>query len=83
MILLARVRDAIAEKGYCVGNVDATVIAQKPKLAPHIPTMKSRIAEVLGVASDRINVKATTDERLGFTGSEDGIAAHAVCLLNE
>lgn len=83
MILLSRVRDAIEAKGYSVGNVDATVLAQKPKLAPHIPAMKERIACVLGVDPDRINVKATTEERLGFTGKEEGIAAHAVCLLNE
>ena len=83
MILLARVRDAIEKKGYSVGNLDATVLAQKPKLAPHIPVMKERIASVLGVDPDRVNVKATTEERLGFTGSEEGIAAHAVCLLHE
>ena len=83
MILLARVRTAIEEKGYGVGNVDCTILAQKPKLAPHIPLMKQRIADVLGVDPDRVNVKATTEERLGFTGAEAGIAAHAVCLLQE
>lgn len=83
MILLNRVRCAIEEKGYSVGNVDCTVLAQKPKLAPYIPQMKAGIAEVLRVSPDRINVKATTEERLGFTGVEQGIAAHAVCLLNE
>ena len=82
MILLDRVRQAIEEKGYQVGNVDCTILAQKPKLAPHIPLMKQRIAEVLRVDPDRVNVKATTEERLGFTGAEEGIAAHAVCLLN-
>ena len=81
MILLARVRQAIEEKGYAVENVDSTILAQKPKLAPHIPAMKLRIAEVLGLELDQVNVKATTEERLGFTGSEQGIAAHAVCLL--
>ena len=83
MILLDRVRRAIWEKGYTVGNVDCTVLAQKPRLAPYISQMKTRIAQVLRVDPDRVNVKATTEERLGFTGSEQGIAAHAVCLLNE
>ena len=81
MILLSRVVTAIREKGYEVGNVDATVLAQKPKLAPHIPVMKTRVAAVLGVDEDQVNIKATTEERLGFTGKEEGIAAHAVCLL--
>ena len=81
MILLDRVRQAIGEKGYTVGNVDCTILAQKPKLAPFIPQMKQRIAEVLRVDPDQVNVKATTEERLGFTGAEEGIAAHAVCLL--
>jgi len=83
MILLDRVRQTIGGKGYTVGNIDCTVLAQKPKLAPFIPQMKARIAQVLRVDPDRINVKATTEERLGFTGLEQGIAAHAVCLLNE
>ena len=83
MILLDQVRRAIWEKGYTVGNVDCTVLAQKPRLAPYISQMKTRIAQVLRVDPDQVNVKATTEERLGFTGSEQGIAAHAVCLLNE
>lgn len=81
LILLQEVVHRIGEKGYSVGNVDATVIAQKPKLAPHIPQMVQNIARVLGVAEDAVNVKATTEEKLGFTGREEGIAAHAVCLL--
>ena len=81
LILLARVRDAIEEKGYKVGNVDATVLAQRPKLAPFIPAMRVAIASTLQIDFDQVNVKATTEERLGFTGSEEGIAAHAVCLL--
>ncbi len=81
MILLDRVRVAVSEKGYRVGNVDCTILAQKPKLAPYIPKMKIRIAEVLHVDPDQVNVKATTEERLGFTGREEGIAAHAVCIL--
>lgn len=83
MALLGEVRLAIGRKGYTVGNVDATVLAQKPKLAPYIPAMKSRIAQVLHADPDQINIKATTEERLGFTGREEGIAAHAVCLLEE
>ena len=81
LVLLQEVVRRITEKGYSVGNVDATVIAQKPKLAPHIPQMAQNIARVLGVAEDAVNVKATTEEKLGFTGREEGIAAHAVCLL--
>ena len=68
-------------KGYVVGNVDATIVAQAPKMAPHIDTMRERIAEDLGVALDQVNVKATTTEKLGFTGREEGIAVHAVALL--
>lgn len=66
-----------------VGNVDATIIAQRPRLAQHIPQMVGNLARVLGVAEDRINVKATTEEHLGFTGAGEGIAAHAVALLEE
>ena len=82
MLLLARVRDMLEEKGYTVGNVDATILAQRPKLAPHIPQMRRNISQVLGVEEDCINVKATTEEGLGFTGSGEGMAAHAVALLN-
>ena len=81
MLLLARVRDMLTEKGYTVGNVDATILAQRPKLAGHIPQMRRNIAQVLEVEEDCINVKATTEEGLGFTGSGEGMAAHAVCLL--
>ena len=82
MLLLARVRDMLTEKGYTVGNVDATILAQRPKLAGHIPPMRRNIAQVLEVEEDCINVKATTEEGLGFTGSGEGMAAHAVALLN-
>ena len=81
MVLLARVRDMLTEKGYTVGNVDATILAQRPKLAGHIPQMRRNIAQVLGVEEDCVNVKATTEEGLGFTGSGEGMAAHAVALL--
>ena len=69
------------EAGYEIGNVDATILAQAPKLAPHIDAMRKKIAEALGTDVSRISVKATTEERLGFTGSGEGMAAHAVCLL--
>ena len=79
--LLEQVIRLIRENGYRVGNLDATIIAQRPKMAPHILTMRENIAQTCGVALDRINVKATTEEGLGFTGSGEGIAAHAVVLL--
>ncbi|HSI96715.1 MAG: 2-C-methyl-D-erythritol 2,4-cyclodiphosphate synthase [Methylophilaceae bacterium] len=79
--LLRHVTALIKEKGYGVVNVDATVIAEEPKLAKHISTMCANIAADLGVATDCVNVKATTSERLGFTGRGEGIAAEAVCLV--
>ena len=82
-ILLRHAAALVREKGWRVENVDATVIAQKPKLAPYIDCMKENIAEDLGIAPDQVNVKATTEERLGFTGREEGIAAHAVCLIDQ
>ncbi len=81
MKLLEHVVGLIGAKGYCVGNLDATIIAQKPKMAPHIQTMRENIAHASGVEVDRINVKATTEEGLGFTGTGEGISAHAVVLL--
>lgn len=83
MELLREVGDKIAQKGYRVGNIDATIIAQRPKMAAHITAMRENIARVLGIDIDRINVKATTEEGLGFTGEGLGIAASAVCLLEE
>lgn len=83
MGLAAQVADRMVQAGYRVGNVDVTVIAQAPKLAPFIPAMRANVASVLGTAPDRISIKATTEERLGFTGAGEGIAAHAVCLLEE
>ena len=80
-VLLAAVKDLIRERGWQIGNVDATVLAQAPKLAPHIPMMRENIAKTLGIDVDRVSVKATTEEKLGFTGEKLGIAAHAVCLL--
>ena len=81
LVLTHRVADVMTERGYRLGNIDATVIAQAPKLAPHIPVMRQNIAAAFGVDMDRVSIKATTEERLGFTGSGEGIAAHAVCLL--
>ena len=79
--LAEHVAALLANQGYRIGNVDATVIAQAPKLAPHIPLMKQNLARALGCDADRINVKATNEEHLGFTGEGLGIAAHAVCLI--
>ena len=81
LVLTRRVAEVMVERGYRLGNIDATVIAQAPKLAPHIPAMRERIAEAFGVEVDRVSVKATTEEKLGFTGSGEGIAAHAVVLI--
>lgn len=79
--LLASVAGIIREKGYRPGNIDATVVAQKPKLAAYIPLMQKSIADTLGIPTELVNVKATTEEGLGFTGELRGMAAHAVCLL--
>ena len=81
--LLSRVKALLCENGYTVSNIDATVIAQKPKLAPHIETMRENIAQTLEISVSQINVKATTEEHLGFTGREEGIAAHAVALIEK
>lgn len=83
MKLLERVVELLEEKGFKVNNIDCTVIAQKPKLAPFIGQMKSNIAQVCGIDGDRVNVKATTEEKLGFTGALEGISAHAVCTIIE
>ena len=83
LALAAVVADTLAQNGYTIVNVDATVIAQAPKLAPHIPLMRDNLAKALGLSVSRISVKATTEEGLGFTGTGEGIAAHAVCLINE
>ena len=83
LMLTRRVAEVMAERGYRLVNVDATIIAQAPKMAPHIQTMRENIAAAFGVDADCISVKATTEERLGFTGTEAGMACHAVCLLEE
>jgi len=81
--LLAIVGEKVAAAGYRVSNIDVTMIAQKPKLKDHIGTMERNIASTLGLDVSRVNVKATTEEHLGFTGREEGLACHAVCLLEE
>ena len=81
LVLLKEVCTAIDKKGYKISNIDATIIAQKPKMKPHIEQMRKNIAAVCGIDVDCVNVKATTEEKLGFTGREEGISAHAVCLL--
>lgn len=83
MKLLEQVRELVMDKGYVVGNVDATVIAQKPKLRPYIEQMEENVARCLGIDVDQVNIKATTEEHLGFTGREEGISSQAVCLLYE
>lgn len=81
LVLLDHVMALLDQAGWQVGNVDATILAQKPKLAPHILQMRDNLARHMGVSPEQVNVKATTEEKLGFTGAEQGIAAHAVCLL--
>ncbi|MBO4396830.1 MAG: 2-C-methyl-D-erythritol 2,4-cyclodiphosphate synthase [Eubacterium sp.] len=81
--LLRIAYEKVRENGFSLGNVDATIVAQRPKLRPYIDQMRENIARALDVDTDRISVKATTEERLGFTGAEEGIAAQAVALLNE
>lgn len=83
LMLLREVYRKISEKGFRVGNIDVTMIAQKPKLKDFIPQMQKNIAAAVGVTPDRVNVKATTEEKLGFTGSGEGMSCHAVCLLEE
>ena len=81
--LLEIVAQRVKEAGYWVSNIDVTMIAQRPKLRPHIEKMEANIAAAVGIDVSRINVKATTEERLGFTGTEQGMSCHAVCLLEE
>ena len=82
MKLLSHVAELIRERGYVVENIDATIIAQKPKMRPHIPQMEENIAGALGISTDQVNVKATTEEGLGFTGTEEGISSQAICALS-
>ena len=82
-ILLAKTIGLIASRGYRVGNVDATVCAERPKINPHVPAMKACLAHVMGIDEDDVSIKATTTERLGFTGREEGISAYAVVLIEK
>lgn len=83
LMLLKHVGELLKGKGFSVGNIDATIIAQRPKMAPYIEGMRKNIAGVLGIDIEEVNVKATTEEGLGFTGTGEGIAAHAVCLIRK
>ena len=83
LVLLSVVAQRVKEAGYRVSNVDVTMIAQKPKLKDYIPRMAANIANTIGIDESRVNVKATTEEKLGFTGSGEGMSCHAVCLLEE
>ena len=82
-ILLAKTVALIASRGYRIGNIDATVCAERPKLNPHVPAMKACLAQVMGVDEDSISIKATTTEHIGFTGREEGISAYAVALIEK
>lgn len=82
-ILLKKTVDLIATKGYKIGNIDATICAERPKINPHVPNMKACLAQVMGIDEDDISIKATTTEHLGFTGREEGISAYAVVLIEK
>ncbi len=81
MIHLRKTIDLLATKGYRVGNIDATVCAERPKINPHIPAMRKCLADIIGCDVDAVSIKATTSERMGFVGREEGMAAYAVCLI--
>ncbi len=83
MILLKRVGEAITDAGFYIEYIDSTLLAQAPKMSPHLERMRENISSALGITTEKINIKATTEEGLGFTGSGEGIAAHAVCLLGK
>ena len=83
MKLLIHVAELLKEHGYEIGNIDATIIAQKPKMALHIPQMRKNMADALGILESKINIKATTEEGLGFTGAGEGISSQAICLLTD
>ena len=79
--LLVHVAELLKENGYTIGNIDATIIAQKPKMAPHIPQMRKNMAEAMGIPESSLNIKATTEEGLGFTGTMQGISSQAICCI--
>lgn len=80
-VILREIGRIIGEKGYAIGNIDATIVAERPKINPHVPAMQSRIADVLGIMVDQISIKATTNEKMGFTGREEGMMAYATALI--
>lgn len=82
-IILRKTIDLLATKGYRVGNIDATICAERPKINPHVPAMKTCLAQIIGCDEDDISIKATTTEKLGFIGREEGISAYAVCLIEK
>lgn len=82
-IILRKTIDLLATKGYRVGNIDATICAERPKINPHVPAMKACLAQIIGCDENDISIKATTTEKLGFTGREEGISAYAVCLIEK
>ena len=82
-VILKQTIELLATKGYRVGNIDATICAERPKINPHIPAMKVCLAEVIGCDEDDISIKATTSEKMGFVGREEGMAAYAVCLIEK
>lgn len=81
LILLSKVNEIISNKGYFISNIDCTIVAQAPKMLNYIDSMEHNISKTLGISTDQLNVKATTEEKLGFTGRGEGISAHAVCLI--
>ena len=81
LVLLSRVNDIISQKGFEICNIDSTIVAQAPKMSPYIDKMREKLSQALNIPFDNVNVKATTEEKLGFTGRKEGIAAHSVCLL--
>ncbi|MBO5023647.1 MAG: 2-C-methyl-D-erythritol 2,4-cyclodiphosphate synthase [Clostridia bacterium] len=83
LLILKKCSEILSSNGYEISNIDATIIAQKPKLSPFIDEMRNNIAKALETSAENVNIKATTEEKLGFTGSGEGISAHAVCLVND
>lgn len=81
LLLLEKVKELLDDREYKIGNIDSTIIAQKPKLSPYIEEMRENISNVLKISKEDINIKATTEEKLGFTGEEKGISAHSICII--
>ena len=83
LVLLEKTYEMMDDRGYEISNLDAIILIEKPKMAPHIPQMRANMAKAMGINESQLNIKATTEEKLGFTGREEGIASQAICLLNE